>query len=265
MLGLRLGGDPRCVATTTPRPRAWLARLAADPGTVVTSGATSENAANLAPAFLDRVLATYGGTRLARQELGGEMLRDAPGALWRRADFDRRRLAPTAVPPLRRIAVAIDPAMTAGPGADETGIVAAGIDAAGTGHVLEDLSGRLSPAAWARRAIDGYRRLGADALVAEVNQGGDLVAQTLAAVDPGVPVRAVRASRGKRSRAEPVAALYEQGRVRHAGAFPDLEDQMCAWTGAPGEASPDRLDALVWALSELMLGAGPARSEEFLL
>lgn len=265
MLGLRLGGDPRCVATTTPRPRAWLARLAADPGTVVTSGATSENAANLAPAFLDRVLATYGGTRLARQELGGEMLRDAPGALWRRADFDRRRLAPAAVPPLRRIAVAIDPAMTAGPGADETGIVAAGIDAAGTGHVLEDLSGRLSPAAWARRAIDGYRRLGADALVAEVNQGGDLVAQTLAAVDPGVPVRAVRASRGKRSRAEPVAALYEQGRVRHAGAFPDLEDQMCAWTGAPGEASPDRLDALVWALSDLMLGAGPARSEEFLL
>ena len=265
MLGLRLGGDPRCVATTTPRPRAWLARLAADPGTVVTSGATSENAANLAPAFLDRVLATYGGTRLARQELQGEMLRDTPGALWRRTDFDRRRLAPAAVPPLHRAVVAIDPAMTAGPGADETGIVAAGIDAAGTGHVLEDLSGRLSPAAWARRAIDCYRRLGADALVAETNQGGDLVAQTLATVDPAVPVRAVRASRGKRSRAEPVAALYEQGRVRHAGAFPDLEDQMCAWTGAPGKASPDRLDALVWALSDLMLGAGPARSEEFLL
>ncbi len=265
MLGLRLGEDPRCVATTTPRPRAWLARLIEDPGTIVTKGATSENAANLAPAFLDQIMRTYGGSRLARQEIDGEMLTDTPGALWRRADIDRARLGPAELPALRRIVIAIDPAVSTGAGSDETGIIVAGIDDAGIGYVPEDLSGRHSPDAWARRAIDAYRRHLADALVAEVNQGGDLVIQTLRTVDPTVPVRAVRASRGKRSRAEPVAALYEQGRVRHAGGFPDLEDQLCAYTGAAADASPDRLDALVWALSDLMLGHGPARSEEFLI
>ena len=292
MLGLRLGPDPRCVATTTPRPRAWLIRMIDDPATVVTSGATAENAANLAPAFLERILATYGGSRLARQEIDGEMLRDTPGALWRRADLDRCRIAAADTPALARIVIAIDPAVSTGAASDETGIIAAGIVAGpgpgigpspgpgigpsphsvpGLGHglgtaiVLEDLSGRFSPDAWARRAIEAYHRLGADALVAEVNQGGDMVIQTLATVDPTVPVRAVRASRGKRTRAEPVVALYEQGRVRHAGPLPELEDQLCAFTGAPGEASPDRLDALVWALTELMLGHGPARSQEFLV
>ena len=265
MLGLRLGDDPRCVATTTPRPRAWLVSLIEDAGTVVTSGATSENAANLAPAFLDRIMGTYGGSRLARQEIDGEMLMDTPGALWRRADIDRNRLTLAAAPDLIRIVVAIDPAVSTGAASDETGIIVAGIDEDGTGHVLEDLSGRLSPDAWARRAIDAFQRHAADSLVVEVNQGGDLVTQTLRTVDPLVPVRAVRASRGKRSRAEPVAALYEQGRVHHVGALPDLEDQLCAYTGAAGEGSPDRLDALVWALTDLMLGRGPARSEEFLV
>ena len=265
MLGLRLGANPRCVATTTPRPRAWLVRLIADPGTAVTTGSTAENTANLAPAFLDRILATYGGSRMARQEIDGEMLLDTPGALWRRADLDRHRLKPGAALDLARIVVAIDPAVSTGAASDETGIIAAGTDADGIGYVFEDLSGRHSPDTWARRAIEAYHRFGADTLVAEVNQGGDLVVQTLRTVDPSVPVRAVRASRGKRSRAEPIAALYEQGRVRHVGALPDLEDQLCAYTGGAGEASPDRLDALVWALTDLMLGRGPTRSEEFLV
>lgn len=265
MLGLRLGTDPRCVATTTPRPRAWLTRIIDDPATVLTSGGTAENAANLAPAFLERILATYGGTRLARQEIDGEMLLDTPGALWRRADLDRLRLPPAEIPALTRVVVAIDPAVSTGTGSDETGIIVAGLDGAGQAIVLRDLSGRLGPDAWARRAIAAYHRHQADSLVAEVNQGGDLVTQTLRTVDPTVPVRAVRASRGKRTRAEPVAALYEQGRVRHVGPLAELEDQMCGFTGAPGESSPDRLDALVWALTDLMLGHRPARSEEFLL
>lgn len=265
MLGLRLGAAPKCVATTTPRPRAWLVRLIEDAGTVVTTGATAENAANLAPAFLDQIMRTYGGSRLARQEIDGEMLMDTPGALWRRSDIDRNRITPAATPVLIRVVVAIDPAVSTGVNSDETGVIVAGLDGDGVGYVLEDLSGRYSPDSWARRAIAAYRRREADTLVAEVNQGGDLVVQTLRTVDPSVPVRAVRASRGKRGRAEPIAALYEQGRVRHAGALPDLEDQMCAYTGAPGDASPDRLDALVWALSDLMLGHGPARSEEFLV
>jgi phage terminase large subunit-like protein len=265
MLGLRLGPDPRCVATTTPRPRAWLVRLIDDPGTTVTTGGTQENAANLAPAFIDQIMRTYGGSRLARQEIDGVMLLDTPGALWRRADIDRGRVSISAAPTLSRIVVAIDPAVSTGVGSDETGIIVAGIDGEGVGHVLEDLSGKFSPDTWARRAIQAFHHHAADTLVAEVNQGGDLVIQTLRTVDPLIPVRAVRASRGKRSRAEPIAALYEQGRVRHVGALARLEDQLCAYTGASGEASPDRLDALVWAMTDLMLGHGPARSEEFLV
>lgn len=265
MLGLRLGPAPRCVATTTPRPRAWLAGIIDNPATIVTRGATAENAVNLAPAFIDQIMRTYGGSRLARQEIDGEMLMDVPGALWRREDVDKCRLDTSLAPPLAIVVVAIDPAVTAGVNADETGIIVAGVDDQGNGYVLEDLSGRHSPDTWARLAIAAYHRHQANALVAEVNQGGDLVTQTLRTIDPSVPVRSVRASRGKRSRAEPIAALYEQGRVCHVGAFAELEDQLCAFTGSPGDASPDRLDALVWALSDLMLGRGPTRSEEFLV
>lgn len=265
MLGLRLGADPRCVATTTPKPRAWLSRLMADTRTAVTRGGTRENAANLAPAFLDQILARYDGTRLGRQEIEGEYLTDVPGALWSRALVEAARAPAAAVPELRRIVVAVDPAVTSGSGSDETGIVVAGRDG-GTGFwVLEDLTGRLSPDLWARRVADAYARVRADTVVCEVNQGGDLVAATLRTVDPGLPVRAVRATRGKRLRAEPVAALYEQGRVRHAGVFEALEDQMTRFTGAPGDGSPDRLDALVWALTDLMAGPSPAESREFLL
>lgn len=265
MLGLRLGADPRCVATTTPKPRAWLSRLMADPRTVLTRGGTRENAANLAPAFLDQILARYDGTRLGRQEIEGEYLVDVPGALWTRALIEAARVPAATVPELQRVVVAVDPAVTSGAEADETGIVVAGRDA-GTGFwVLEDLTGRLSPDLWARRVADAFARVRADTVVCEVNQGGDLVAATLRTVDPTLPVRSVRATRGKRLRAEPVAALYEQGRVRHAGAFDALEDQMTRFTGALGDASPDRLDALVWALTDLMTGPGPAASREFLI
>ncbi|WP_281683886.1 DNA-packaging protein [Thalassobaculum salexigens] len=264
MLGLRLGLDPRFVATTTPKPRAWLSRLMADPRTMVTRGGTRENAANLAPAFLDQILARYDGTRLGRQEIEGEYLVDTPGALWTRALLAASR-ADGAVPDLARIVVAVDPAVTSGAESDETGIVVAGRDAANGFWVLEDLTARLSPDLWARRAVEAYGRHRADAVVCEVNQGGDLVAATLRTVDPSLPVRAVRATRGKRLRAEPIAALYEQGRVRHAGAFPEMEDQMTGFTGASGEASPDRLDALVWALTDLMSGPRAAESREFLV
>lgn len=265
MLGLRLGRDPRCVATTTPKPLGWLTRLMADPRTVVTRGGTRENAANLAPAFLEQILARYDGTRLGRQEIEGEYLIDTPGALWTRAVLEACRVPLASVPDLDRIVVAVDPAVTSGVDADETGIVVAGRDGEGCFWVLEDLSCRASPDLWARRSADAFARHRADAVVCEVNQGGDLVTGTLRTVDPDLPVRAVRATRGKRVRAEPVAALYEQGRVRHAGRFEALEEQMTGFTGGAGGTSPDRLDALVWAISDLMAGPGRVESREFLL
>lgn len=263
MLGLRLGDDPRAVVTTTPRPTPLIRGLLSDPKVVVTRGRTIENWRNLAPAFLDQIVRRYEGTRLGRQELDGELLDDVPGALWSRATIEAARV--TAVPELARIVVAIDPAATSGAEADETGIVVAGI-AAGTGsapsaYVLADLSGRFSPPEWARVAIAAYQHHGADRIVAEVNNGGEMVEATLRIIDPNVPFSAVRASRGKVARAEPVAALYEQGRVRHLGAFPQLEDQMCGFTAnfdrQNAGYSPDRIDALVWALSALLLTTMP--------
>ncbi|MBT6137511.1 MAG: DNA-packaging protein [Rhodospirillaceae bacterium] len=265
MLSLRLGHAPRCVATTTPRPRAWLRKLMDTPGTHVTGGGTRENAANLAPAFLDQILAAYGGTQLARQEIDGELLMDPQGALWRRSELERSRRPSSAIPDLRRLVVAIDPAVGAGGAGAETGIIAAGMDEEGMCWVLEDLSLACSPDAWARRAVGCYGRRKADTIVAEANQGGALVEQVLRTVDPTANIRLVHASRGKIARAEPVAALYEQGRIIHAGNFPELEDQMCSYTGAPGETSPDRLDALVWAITDLALGNSAARTREFLI
>jgi len=257
MLGLRLGADPRCVVTTTPKPVRLVRSLLASDTVAVTRGATRENAANLAPSFLDAIVRRYDGTRLGRQELEAELLEDVPGALWHRAMFEREGARVAAAPALARIVVAIDPAATSGEGADETGIIAAGIAPDGAAYVLEDLSGRMAPHEWAARAIGAYRALGAERIVAEVNNGGDMVEATLRAVDDGVAFKSVRAARGKATRAEPVAALYEQGRVHHVGAFPALEDQMCGFSAdfdrAAAGYSPDRLDALVWALSELML------------
>jgi phage terminase large subunit-like protein len=253
--GLRLGDMPRQVVTTTPRPAPALKRLLVDPATRVSRAATIANAANLAPGFLRTVARLYGGTRLGRQELNAELLEDNPNALWQRDLIDRARLA--SAPPLRRIVVAVDPPATSSPRADECGIVVAGADDKGHGYILADRSaGGLSPARWARRVADAFHAYEADRVVAEVNQGGEMVEAVLRQVDQSLPVRHVRATRGKAVRAEPVAALYEQNRIHHIGAHPRLEDQLCEFDpSVPGQSgSPDRLDALVWALTDLMLG-----------
>lgn len=251
--GLRLGADPRQVVTTTPRPTKLVRSLLASPETVVTRATTWDNAANLAPAFLDRIVRRYEGTRLGRQELAGELLTDVPGALWTLARIDADRVADA--PPdydIARVVVGIDPAATAGEEASETGIVVAATDRAGDGYVLDDASLRGTPLEWARAAIAAFDRFRADRVVAEANNGGLMVEQTLRTVRPNLPVTLVYASRGKVTRAEPVAALYEQGRVHHVGAFPALEDQMTTYDGS-GD-SPDRMDALVWAMTDLLVG-----------
>lgn len=254
-MGLRLGAHPRQVVTTTPRPTPIIRRLLADASTTTTRGSTYDNAANLAPSFLAEVRRRYDGTRLGRQELYAEILDDTPGALWTRDRIEASRVR--VAPVLRRVVVAIDPAVSADEGSDETGIVVAGIDAEGHAFVLADRSGRMSPDAWARAARDARKDHQADRIVAEANQGGAMVELTIRTVDPLAPVRLVHASRGKQARAEPVAALYEQGRVHHVGCLPQLEDQLCTWVPGQSAASPDRLDALVWALTDLVLDAPP--------
>jgi len=251
--GLRLGEDPRLVVTTTPRPIRALKTLIAEPGVAVTRAGTAANADNLAPAFLSTLEALYGGTRLAAQELDGVIVEDE-GGLFRAEDLARCRGA--APPTFDRVVVAVDPPATAT--GDACGIVVVG-KRDGRAFVLADRSTKgLSPNGWARRAVAAAREFGAHALVAEANQGGDMVRAVLAQADPPCAVKLVRASLGKRARAEPVAALYEQGRVVHCGAFPALEEELMALgTGDLGH-SPDRADALVWAVSELMLGVGRA-------
>ena len=254
-MGLRLGKDPRALITTTPRPikpfKALLAREGQD--VVVTRSSSYANRENLAPQFFQQIVAKYEGTRLGRQEIEAELLTDVPGALWHleRIEELRARVAPH---PLERVVVAIDPAVTFDPDSDETGIIVVGLGPDGAGYVLDDASGRYPPEEWARRAIQLSRRHSADRIVAEVNQGGDLVEKTLRSVDPSIPFRAVHASRGKLTRAEPVSALYEQGRVHHVGVFGPLEDQLTSYDGQRAGSSPDRLDALCWAVHELMLG-----------
>ncbi len=253
--GLRLGSQPRQVITTTPRPTPLQKKIIADPLTVVSRAATAANRYNLAPTFLSRVTERYGGTRLGRQELDGELLEDPPGALFPRARIEACRVARDRVPALRRIVVAVDPPASSREGADQCGIVAAGLGADDLLYILADASaGSLSPLEWASHAISLYRRLEADRIVVEVNQGGEMARAVLSEVDRNVPVSDVRATRGKVLRAEPVAALYEQGRVKHAGAFKELEDEMASF-GADGLSegrSPDRVDALVWAISALV-------------
>jgi phage terminase large subunit-like protein len=255
--GLRLGSHPRQLVTTTPRPIPLLKRLLADPKVAVSHARTACNADNLAPAFLDAI-ARYAGTRLGRQELDGELIDDRVDALWTRAGIEACRAA--AAPSLSRIVVAVDPPASSSKRADACGIVAAGVEEGGRAYVLADETAQgLKPPEWAAKAVALYRRLQADALVVEVNQGGEMVASVLREVDPAVPVKSVRAMRGKYLRAEPVAVLYAQGRVRHVGALPELEDELCDFGpgGLSSGHSPDRLDALVWALTELMLQDKP--------
>lgn len=258
MLGLRLGGNPQAVVTTTPKPTKLIKSLAQDPRNHVTRGTTYENRANLAPGFYDYVITRYEGTRLGRQELNAEILDDNPLALWKRADIDRLRVREA--PEMARVVVAIDPSATGRESSDEAGIVVAGLGGDGHGYVLADGSLRASPHAWASVAVRLYHQYRADCIVAETNNGGEMVELTLRTVDPHVPYRGVYASRGKRTRAEPVAALYEQGRAHHVGNFAALEDEMCDWV--PGDPSPNRMDALVWALTALMLHE---RAEVYLL
>jgi phage terminase large subunit-like protein len=260
MFGLRLGPDPRVVVTTTPKPIKIIRELIADPTTVVTRGSSYENRANLADAFFAQIIRKYEGTRLGRQEIEAELLDDVPGALWNRTRLEELRWPLyKSVPDLVRIVVAIDPATTSGEDADETGIIVAGKDGGGRGYVLADRSGHYTPTEWAQLAIALYRQHKADRIVAEVNNGGDMVEATLRMIDPNVPYTAVHASRGKVVRAEPVAALYEQqpGRVFHVGTFATMEDQMCAFTTdfdrKKAGFSPDRCDALVWAFTELLV------------
>lgn len=253
MMGLRLGAKPQVMITTTPRPTALINKMVADDRTVVTRGSTFDNHANLSPAFLDHMHRLYSGTRLGRQELYGEVLNDVPGALWTLAALDKTRVRKH--PTLTRVVVAVDPPVTHGPKADSCGIVVAGRDAKGHYYVLADKTIQgLSPNGWAAKALATYDMHKADRLVAEVNNGGDLVETIVRQLDPTVSYRAVRATRGKIARAEPIAALYEQGLVHHVGGFKKLEDQMSHYTGDPGQSSPDRLDALVWALTDLSQG-----------
>jgi phage terminase large subunit-like protein len=258
--GLRVGKDPRCLITTTPRPLKCFKALLARDGheVIVTRSSSFANRENLAPAFFSQITAKYAGTRLGRQELEAELLTDTPGALWHmeRIEELRVRVAPQ---PLERVVVAIDPAVTHGPDSDETGVVVVGLGADGCGYLLDDLSGRYPPEEWARKAIAAYRLHAADRIVAEINNGGAMVESTLRSVDPTIPYTAVHASRGKLTRAEPVSALYEQGKVHHVGVFGPLEDQMTSYDGSRSGASPDRLDALVWGLTALMLGEPPGR------
>jgi len=265
MLGLRLGSNPQCVITTTPRPTELIKALAKDPHTVLTRGSTYENAANLAQAFIDIIIKKYEGTRLGLQELYAKILDDNPAALWKRAIIDalrdKRRTAADVARECRRIVVAIDPAVTSDETSDETGIIVAGVGEDGHGYVLEDCSGKYTPAEWARVAVWKFTEWQADRIIAEVNNGGDLVETTIRAVEGRhqVAYSSVHASRGKVARAEPVAALYEQGRVHHVGSFGALEDQLCDWDPMTAKKSPDRLDALVWAMSALMLGEGQTK------
>jgi len=256
MFGLRLGGDPRACITTTPKPLKLLREMLADEGTAVTRGSTFDNAANLAPGFIDAVRAKYGETGLGRQELFAEILDEAEGALWSRKKLDGLR-RPTP-PGLRRIVVAVDPPAGSKATSDACGIVAAGLTEEGGAHVIADATVRAAkPVQWATKAVALYEALGADLILAEVNQGGDMVEAVIRQVDASVALKKVHARRGKWLRAEPVAALYGQDRVTHAPGLAALEDEMCAFTpdGLPSGRSPDRLDALVWAVSELLLRA----------
>ena len=258
VFGLRLGDQPRVLITTTPQPKKLIKNLAASEHTHVTRGATKDNLANLARSAVEQMYDRYEGTRLGRQELEGEILGDIPGALWTRESIDDNRLQ---VPPedLERVFVADDPATSSEEGSDEHGIVVVALardeDGYARGYVLEDASLRGTPEEWSKKAVHLYRKWSADKIIAEKNQGGEMVSFTIKSVDRSVPVELVHASRGKVVRAEPISALYEQGRIHHVGRHDKLEDQMCEFSvdnvRNASTGSPDRVDALVWGLTKI--------------
>jgi phage terminase large subunit-like protein len=263
MFGLRLGANPQAVVTTTPRPTALLKELIKAPTTHVTRGSTYDNRSNLAAQFFDKIIRKYEGTRLGRQELNAEILTDNPRALWNRDNIDRLRVDRT--PTLRRIVVGLDPNVKnrdlaelkkGSDTLDEAGIVIAGEGGDGEFYVLGDSSIDAGPNEWGRAAVKAYHDHRADRIIGEVNNGGDMVEMTIRTVDENVSYKSVTASRGKAIRAEPISALYEQGRVHHVGSFPQLEDEMCDFDPVTTVKSPNRMDALVWALTELSDGTG---------
>ena len=246
--------DPRVLVTTTPRPIPVLKEILADASTTTTRGTTMDNRGNLPASFITKILSKYDGTRLGRQELNAEILDDVPGALFIRDMFESTRIREA--PELQRVVVAVDPSGTkGGAGNDDVGIVIAGLGIDGRGYILADWTCNLGPAGWGRRAVEAYRHFEADRIVAEINYGGAMVESTIRAIDANVSYSEVRASRGKVARAEPVAALFEQKRISFVGGMPELEDQLCGFTpsGYIGPNSPDRADAMVWAITELML------------
>ncbi len=253
MLGTRLGELSRVIVTTTPRPLGLLRRLAKDPHTILTTGSTYENVDNLSPVFKAQVVARYEGTTTGQQELEGRLLDESPGALWKRATLDAARVKVAPVD-LSRVIVGVDPSGSSEDGADETGIVVVARGKDGKGYVLADRSLRATPARWAAAAVAVYHEFKADRIVAEANFGGEMVAHTIRTADSNIAVKMVHASRGKAVRAEPIAALYEQSRFHHVGDLALLEDQLVTWT-PEAEKSPDRLDALVWAATELGIQA----------
>jgi phage terminase large subunit-like protein len=252
MFGLRLGDNPQCLITSTPKPTRLLKRILAEPTTITIRGTSYENAANLAPGFLAQIVNKYHGTRLGRQELLAELLSDNPGALWTYAQFDESRV--TAAPQLNRVVVAVDPAVTAREDSDLTGIIVAGRGTDNHFYILDDVSLKGSPDTWAAKVVHAYRKYRADRIVAEVNQGGDLVESILRTKDLLAAYKAVHATRGKLLRAEPISGLYEQKRVHHVGSFPELESECCDYNPQSNGKSPDRMDALVWGLTALSDG-----------
>lgn len=253
MFGLRLGDNPQCVITTTPKPSKFIKDLISRNDCHVTTGSTFENKDNLAESALKMLKERYEGTNLGRQELYAEIIEDFEGALWKSDMIDKTRINEDR--DLSQIIIAIDPAVTANANSDETGIVVVGKDYNNHYYVLEDLSGRHPPEKWGRIAVNAFYEWEADRIVAEVNNGGDLVERLIRNIDSNISYRSVRATRGKILRAEPISALYEQERVHHVGAFSELESQMCSYTGDTN-SSPDRLDALVWGLTELSKSKG---------
>ncbi len=251
MFALRLGVNPQVVVTTTPRPTKLIKDLIKSSATQLTRGSTFENSANLAPSTLAYLTDKYANTRLGRQELHAEVLSDNPGALWTRSNIEEFRVHE--LPGFQRIVVAIDPAVTSKDTSDETGIIACGLGKKDKhGYVIHDVSMQGTPQEWATAAVRLYHNLRADVIVAETNNGGDMIETIIRTIDPNIPYKGVHASRGKIIRAEPISALYEQGKVHHLGLFAELEDQLCEWSPLSDAGSPDRLDALVWALTELM-------------
>jgi phage terminase large subunit-like protein len=256
-LGLRLGPKPRTIVTTTPRPTVLIKKLLKAARVHVTKGSTYDNQTNLSEAFIEEVRRTYEGTRFGRQEVYAEILSEAEGALWTHDGIEEHRISKEEIPSQwARVVVAVDPAVSFGEEAAETGIIVAALDHRDHGYVLADWSGKYKPEQWARRVVSLYHEYMADRIIAEKNQGGLLVEHTILVVDQSVPVKLVNASRNKITRAEPVAAAYEKGRIHHVGYFDRLEEQMCEWEAGDPD-SPDRLDAMVWAMTELVVGANP--------